>query len=90
MADMAKIVGPDFAPADDGVEAHAVLEDIVVDVLESKDKHRLFQLGDLMSDYLSELDLSLYVGKAELAVKIERHGPESSSVGDKPTTAWQL
>ena len=64
LADMAKIVGPDFAPADDGVEAQAVLEDIVVDVLESKDEHRLFQLGGLMRDYLSELDLAIYVGKA--------------------------
>lgn len=81
LADMAKIVGPDFAPADDGVEAKAVLEDIVVDVLESKDEHRLFQLGGLMGDHLSELDLALYVGKAELAVGIERYGPDSEEVG---------
>eukprot|EP00729_Bicosta_minor_P009284 gene9284-biopygen16959 len=81
LEDMAKIVGPDFAPADDGVRAEAVLEDIVVDVLESKDEHRLFQLGGLMSDYLSELDLALHVGKAELEVKIERYGPDHSSVG---------
>eukprot|EP00729_Bicosta_minor_P032737 gene32737-biopygen25546 len=82
LADMAKIVGPDFAPADDGVEAHAVLEDIVVDVLESKDTYRMYQLYDLTNNYLSELDLALYVGKAELAVKIKALGPDHSSVGN--------
>eukprot|EP00729_Bicosta_minor_P033119 gene33119-biopygen28718 len=81
LEDMAKIVGPDFAPADDGVEAKAVLEDIAVDVLESKDEHRMYQLYDLTRSYLSELDLALYVGKAELEVGIERYGPDSEEVG---------
>jgi len=81
LEDMAKIVGPDFAPADDGVEAKAVLEDIVVDVLESKDVYRMYKLTHLFESRLSELDLALYVGKAELAVKIERYGTDNEGVG---------
>lgn len=81
LKDMAAIVGPHFAPAEDGVAAAAVLEDVVVDVLESKDGGRLKQLGFLMSDYLSEFDLAVYAYRAELAVQIEETGPEHADVG---------
>lgn len=81
LKDMAIIVGPHFAPAEDGVAAAAVLEDIVVDVLESKDGGRLGQLVKLMTKYLLELDLAIYVGRAFLAVQIEEKGAEHGDVG---------
>lgn len=81
LKDMATIVGPHFAPAEDGVAAAAVLEDIVVDALESKDGDRLQTLRLLMSEYLSEFNLAIYVGRARLAVAIEEKGPDHADVG---------
>eukprot|EP00729_Bicosta_minor_P020191 gene20191-biopygen3532 len=81
LADMAKIVGPDFAPADDGVEAKAVLEDIVVDVLESKDNVRFEQLSLLLDKYLSELALTVQVRIAQIDEMIEQYGPNHIELG---------
>ena len=79
--DVSKIVGADFVPAEDGVEAAAVLEDVVVDVLESKNDLRMDQLYLLANLSLAEFDLAVYVGRALLAVAIEEYGPDHPDVG---------
>jgi tetratricopeptide (TPR) repeat protein len=81
LEDMAVIVGQDFVPAEDGTPAADVMEDIVSDVVESKDSDRLYKMAALCGTYVVELDLAVYIYKILVEVILAEHGFESEAAG---------
>jgi hypothetical protein len=82
LEDMAEIVGEDFAPAEDGTPPADVMEDIVSDVVESKDRGRLLAMAELCRKYIAELDLAVFTHNKKAEVEIAEYGLESEEVSD--------
>jgi hypothetical protein len=69
------IVGDDYVPVDKGVSAAAVLEKMVVAVVQSRDLKRLEGLATLCKDYLQAFDLAVYVFEILVGLQIETLDP---------------
>lgn len=83
LAEMQLIVGDQYVPAAKGTSGAIVLEQLVLDVVESRDFERLDNMVQFCSAYLSLDDLALYIEKTNLTVTIEAKGKDHIDVGQK-------